>query len=156
MPQSRPLEVRFWEKVTKTQTCWVWTGCTQSDGYGTISLGHGAGTWLAHRVSWMFAFGPPRGDLQICHHCDVRACVNPSHLFTGTQTDNMRDCAAKGRGKGHRYLAGRHHTMVKLTEPQVRRIRIAIGRHSDIAKEFGISAAQVGRIKRRLRWAHLS
>lgn len=92
---SSPLADRFWSKVNKTKTCWLWTGA--NDGrYGIV--------WLdgkkhkAHRVAWLLCHGedvPP--GLAACHHCDVPACVRPDHLFVGTKQDNMRDSIAKGR-----------------------------------------------------------
>lgn len=77
--------------------CWIWLGKWNSDGYGEItSNGRYFGT--AHAYFYRAYIGEiPRGAT-ICHRCDTPSCVNPSHLFVGTQADNMRDMAAKGRG----------------------------------------------------------
>lgn len=74
--------------------CWLWLGSVNSKGYGTI--GHRGGTACASRLSYAVFVCDP-GDLFVLHRCDVPACVNPEHLFTGTQQENIDDCRAKGR-----------------------------------------------------------
>lgn len=77
--------------------CWLFAGATDDKGYGLVSSRRGSAPLKAHRVSYEYHHGPiPRG-LLVCHKCDTPACVNPEHLFLGTQLDNMRDCSAKGR-----------------------------------------------------------
>lgn len=94
----KPISERFWEKVDKSGDCWLWTAALSPEGYGTLSVGgRGEGMVSAHRVSWQLAFGPIPVDKEVCHHCDVRPCVRPDHLFLGTRKDNMIDCSNKGR-----------------------------------------------------------
>lgn len=93
------MENKFWQKVTKTNSCWLWTGAKSHNGYGRFS--HKGKVKQAHRVAWEIQNGRefPAGKLA-CHVCDNPPCVNPAHLFVGTTKDNMRDASLKGRLKG--------------------------------------------------------
>jgi hypothetical protein len=92
------LTERFWAKVEKTDECWLWTGALVT-GYGQIAVSDGQRA-TAHRLSWEWENGPIPEGLQVNHHCDMRACVRPSHLYLGTQEQNMRDKMERGRWKG--------------------------------------------------------
>jgi len=105
-----PLEIRFWNHVVKTDTCWNWVGATIKSGYGKLRVDKR--TCLAHRVSYSLKYGGiPRG-LYILHNCDNPRCVNPEHLFAGSQKENVADMISKGRdanlkrvvcAKGHQF-----------------------------------------------------
>jgi hypothetical protein len=100
MPTKIPASVRFWTHVEKTDTCWNWTAAlnkTGGTGYGVFNDGI-SNCVRAHRFSWELNCGPIPEGLSVLHKCDNRRCVNPGHLFIGTQLDNMRDRNAKGRG----------------------------------------------------------
>jgi hypothetical protein len=95
--KGTPIE-RLLSKIVKSPTgCWLFTGKPNNSGYGSF--------WLypnkigAHRASWIIHFGPIPDKLNVCHKCDTPICVNPQHLFLGTDSQNMRDCATKGRSK---------------------------------------------------------
>lgn len=99
-PPSIPVAERFWTKVRKTGGCWLWTASRDRWGYGMI-LGPKRRPRLAHRVAWELTFGAVPIGLLVLHHCDIPHCVNPSHLWLGTQRDNLADAKAKGRRPSH-------------------------------------------------------
>lgn len=91
----------WWQWMTIPEPnsgCLLWTGNAGQDGYGRVAKGLG-GHVLVHRIAYQVAFGPFDHSLKVCHRCDTPSCVNPDHLYLGTQTDNMRDMFAKGRAR---------------------------------------------------------
>jgi len=104
-------EVRFWNKVKKgnSKECWLWTGAkTGTMRYGGFRLN--GKQMNAHRASWIIHNGPILNSLHCLHKCDNPPCVNPSHLFLGTNLDNMRDRHLKGRTV---ISSGDHHNKYK-------------------------------------------
>src|SRR6266852_6906861 len=79
---------KFWKRVRRTDTCWVWTGARSSGGYGQIRLRYSL--WYTHRLSWVMAKRPLILGQLIMHKCDNPSCVRPSHLVIGSQVDNMQ------------------------------------------------------------------
>lgn len=96
-PRTRPILERFWEKVNKTDSCWLWTGGCGASGYGHIW--NGAKHETTHRFSYRLHVGEIPHGLNVCHKCDVRNCVRPDHLFLGTDSDNRNDALSKKRWK---------------------------------------------------------
>lgn len=122
-------------------------------GYGQIRVGGRTGrTARVHRVAWELANGPIPAGMSVLHRCDVRNCINPEHLFLGTQADNVADMVAKQRD---RHPFGADHGRAKLTEQDVRDIRASAGSHQDIADLYGVAQNTVTSIKLRKIWRHL-
>ncbi len=160
---SRPLGDRFWEKVKKTETCWLWAGGRFGAGrgerhrYGCFMVSRKEGTRLAHRVSWTLAHGKIPSGLQVCHTCDIPICVNPAHLYIGTQKDNARDMATRKRNFVRR---GEASHFAKLTRAQALSIRnmhaTRTGPVRDLieeAKKMGIGKSQFYNIVSGKHWA---
>jgi hypothetical protein len=101
-PPAEPIE-RFWAKVRITPGCWLWMAAVNDRGYGRFTLDRTGKLIPAHRFAWSAENGPIPPGLLVCHSCDNPPCVNPAHLWLGTQSDNMIDCLAKGR---HRHQKG--------------------------------------------------
>lgn len=150
------LAARFWEKVRKTDTCWLWAASLSTTGYGQINIGTTMDR--AHRVSWRLHFGNIPAGLFVCHHCDNRLCVRPDHLFLGTCADNVADMEGKGRTK-KRGPRGERSSKSKLTAAEVielRRLRDQQGLGvTTLGRMFGISEQSAWRIIRRRAWSHI-
>src|SRR4030043_361681 len=89
------VEKRFWNKVNKTDDCWIWTAYCNKKEYGCFKFQDKSE--LAHRVSWIIHNGPIPNGLHVLHKCDNPPCVRPDHLFLGTDKDNANDRISKGR-----------------------------------------------------------
>ena len=88
--------LRAYTITDRVRGCWVWFGSTNPGGYGNYRITKQKAS-AAHRLSWEIHNGPIPNGLHVCHHCDVRGCIRPDHLFLGTVADNMRDMKEKGR-----------------------------------------------------------
>lgn len=131
--------------------CWNWTAGLNSHGYGSIKIPAADATG-AHRVAYFFAYGDP-GSLHVLHRCDNRRCVNPAHLFLGTNAENIADKVAKGRAKG-RPQAGVLNAAAKLSHDDVVRIKSLLPQLSNraIAKRFSVGEAMISRIRTGKAW----
>lgn len=143
---------RFDSKIEKTKDCWNWIGAIKKDGYGQFSLSSEK-SFLAHRFSWILNNGDIPKTLCILHKCDNKKCVNPKHLFIGTNQDNSNDMCKKGRqSRGENALA-------KLTIEQVRSIRKEyIPRKVScyfLASKYGVVPKTIHNIITKTRWKHI-
>lgn len=159
MINARPLGNRFWSKVEKTKGCWNWSAATFHHGYGCFGVKVADGkykTRYAHRLAYEELVGPIVDGLFVLHKCDNRRCVNPEHLFLGTQVDNMRDCSAKGRKPGKR-LFGEENYAAKLSDAKIKIIRY-VGKslsQQRLGDVFGVSQTMIGCVLRGKSWPHV-
>jgi hypothetical protein len=142
----KTLEERFFSKVNKTDTCWEWTACLQRDGYGMFKINNSMKQ--AHRVSYQLHNGEFDNTLFVCHKCDNRKCVNPEHLFLGTNLDNMIDMCKKGR----------RNPNDKLTNEEVLEIKYLLSIKTKgyiIAEKYNVSTTLISFIKNNKKWKHI-
>lgn len=145
---------RFWSKVTKTDNpddCWNWTGFLDKGGYGHIHINRKVVT--AHRTAFVITFGVVPDGLHILHRCDNRRCCNPSHLFLGTNANNVKDRDVKGR---NRVGYGERCARSKLTYAQVAEIKYkhmheGIG-STTLGREYGVNKSTILRIVSEKTW----
>jgi hypothetical protein len=160
--QRQPIEVRFWSKVEKRgpDECWPWTAGKNRGGYGLFGVNRKS--TLAHRFAWEQLNGPIPDGMFVCHHCDNPPCCNFSHLFLGSNQENVQDSANKGRWQETHHFSGyigEGHPQHVLTKEQVLEIR----RHYEtgmvtmtfLAEKFGVHIPAISRIIHRLRWKHI-
>lgn len=157
MSKHTPPEPRFWAKVLKLDSgCWEWQAA-RLNGYGVFHPRHGQ-TCGAHRFSFELENGAIPNGLHVLHKCDNPPCVNPTHLFLGTQQDNNADCRKKGRfrvgarkrGEAHKWATTKVHQVLAA-----RRLRVEGLSYSQIAKELGLRRAHVIKLVKRQSWAHI-
>lgn len=134
------------EKKIKKEDCWVWIGAKNQKGYGLFRISGGK-TIAAHRFSYLLYNGEI-GEMNVLHKCDNPSCVNPKHLFLGTNQDNVDDKMKKGR----------HNCRRVLSDKQVEEIRetnVYRGFYRDFAKKFGVSDVAILQIKQGIRRAKM-
>lgn len=149
---------RFWHSVSvPTQTsdaCWLWTGKVWNNGYGAFSFRDRR--FLAHRIAYRLIFGPIEpADSLICHHCDVRLCVNPWHLFAGTARQNTLDMIAKGR-QGKKKCRGEEVHTAKITAAMALEIYQSKEPAKVFFEKFGVSKCTVSSIRTGKSWRHVT
>lgn len=145
-----PVE-RWAEKISVSDDgCWHWRGSLNERGYGMF--------WFerklvkAHRFSYLVYYGEIQDGLHVLHSCDVRDCVNPSHLRLGTHAENMQDMAHKGRGQVRR---GDECSFSKLTESQVRDILKSPETGPELSRTYGVSRNTIYAIRNGKNWRHI-
>ena len=157
---KKTLRQRIEKKITKQDDgCWIWTGAkaggraNNNHKYGYISIGDKK-IKRVHRVYYEMIKNIEIGDKNLCHTCDVTLCVNPDHMFVGTQQDNVEDMIKKGRKN---YAVGEECNS-KLTVMDVFDIRARGAKGEEqvsIAKDFPVNACTIGAIINRRIWKHI-
>lgn len=158
-------KTEFLARTRADGSCLLWTGSVASNGYGRFK--ENRKHFAAHRFSFELHHGRSlrRSDL-VCHNCDVRNCVNPDHLFVGTQKDNIADAMRKGRMACQRQgwagtrknPLGSMNGLAKLTEEsvhEVRRMRAMGATQQAIADKFGVSQASISSVLLGKTWSHV-
>lgn len=155
---------KFWTRVAVRgpNDCWEWTG-SKSSGYGVFYF-VGKHAVRATRVS-MYLAGITLNGLDACHHCDNPGCVNPSHLFPGTDKENFADAIKKGRRPKAKYknppnrimpVGERVHTHKLTLDQAIKAKNCPNGEAPKMAKEFGVHVSVIHGIRQGTRWKHLS
>lgn len=157
---TRPLLNRLMDFVEFDTNggCWLWTGPTGS-GRPRLMPERGQRDRLAYRLTYELLVRPIPQGVVLCHRCDQPLCVNPAHLFPGSQSDNVRDMWQKGRGDQtglQRHGKGSEHKFAKLTEDDVRLIRRDPRSHRDVARDYGVSKTSISYIRLRKTWGHVA
>jgi len=161
----------FWSYVDKTDTCWLWRGMRNKEGYGLVGIPGRSQPRKnrAHRVAYELANGPIPKGLFVCHKCDNPSCVRPDHLFLGTANDNSQDMVSKGRvvhGEVHYFhihpeesSRGERHGCHKMTVEKVQSLRreYDAGNHNyaELGYKYGIGDTQAWRLAHRKSWKWL-
>lgn len=146
--QFKPLKDRYWGKVNKTDSCWLWEGANTTR-YGIISY---EGRYVStHRLAWYLAHGVwPEDGLYVCHACNTPLCVNPAHLVLGTAADNARHMV-----NCRRSLTGEKNPAAKYTKmviDEIRKMRRGGIPYHRIALQTGVSKTHVSRICKQQNW----
>lgn len=153
---------RFWSHIDKRPghgpngDCWIWKGATERDGYARLIVKVDYKKWRnlpAHRISFLLHNGSIDNKLAVCHACDNRRCVNPSHLWQGTLAENSNDMASKGR-----VAHGARNSGAKLTEEQVLEIRALLDGGAgdrELAERFGVTQWAIYAIRIGITWKRL-
>jgi hypothetical protein len=148
------LATSFWERGSRQANgCLYWQGRLDENGYGRIDTG--GRPQLAHRVAYTLAYGCELGDMNVCHSCDTPQCIEPKHLWLGTQADNMADASSKGRINSFRGV-GEEVATSKLTEQQAREIKFGAETAQSIAARYGVTPEAVYAIRKGKNWGWLS
>jgi hypothetical protein len=130
--------------------CILWLKCEDEHGYGMMQ--YKKFNTRAHRLSWIAHRGPIPPGMHVLHHCDVRPCINPDHLYIGDNDDNMADRQKRGR---HKPLKGEANGQARFTEDDVLKIRAMDKPIAHIARELQCSETAIRLIRQQKTWKHI-
>lgn len=136
--------------------CWLWTKSLDLGGYGKCGTTNAAREQFfvsAHRLSWETFVGPIPEGMNVLHKCDVRNCINPDHLFLGSQKNNIEDMFRKNRGHIPR---GETNGNAKLSESDIRDIRSSTDSHVTVGLRYGVTGEAIAAIRKRRTWRHIA
>ncbi len=146
-------EERFFKYVIKSEGCWIWSGCKDKKGYGQFNLKNK--TMFSHRFSYELKYGKIPEKMCVCHKCDTPSCVNPDHLFLGTNKENLRDMISKGRKIVRK---GVEKNNSKMNDEKVKKMRELYDNGNTVlqlSKLFQISESSTYYICKRKSWKHV-
>ena len=165
---------RFFAKIKGSDSCWEWTASLDKWGYGAFAStlkGQKKKVYKSHRFVWMLLFGEIPKGMCVCHRCDNPKCINPCHLFLGTQAENIADALKKGRfrlngtakldGSPINRARGERSGQSKLKDSDIIEIRKVYRPYSrkfgapPLAKKFGVSEQMITNIAKRRNWTHI-
>lgn len=156
--QTLEERLRRYTSVGEDDDCWLWQGPVDGTGYGHLLIHPDRGPQrnvAVHRLAYEIAYGALPDGLCVCHHCDTPPCVNPRHLFAGTQSDNMRDCVAKGRRP-----RGERHSRAVITEAHAVEIYVADlsvwGAGKRLSERLGVTPEIVFEVRGGWSWKHVT
>ena len=139
--QPETNEEKFHRHYAKTETCWNWSGTLDRYGYGKFKIGNQ--TYKAHRYSYYLQYGDFDESLHVLHHCDNPRCVNPHHLFLGTNRDNVADRTTKKRhGKTSKHLTTNEKAAIVATVEQGQSLQ-------SVAHQFQVHISTIRRVLKR-------
>jgi hypothetical protein len=159
MKKMQPLAERFWSHVAigASDECWEWQASRSCYGYGQFEINDH--NYPASRVAWILTNGPVPDGLDILHSCNNPPCCNPAHLRPGTVSDNMQDSIRAGTHYRFTYKRGSEHHNAKLTENDVRQIRILFAKGNvtkvQLGRDFGVTPENIAFIVNRKHWSHI-
>lgn len=158
LPES--MRNKIWMNFHTTGHCWRWATPTRNK-YPALKVG---GLKLqANRAAWLAKFGPIPDGMLVCHRCDNTKCINPAHLFLGTQSDNMTDCGRKNRSgmKRHPHLSclikwnEKHGKLKPLDVLRIREMHANGQRYAAIARQFNACPGTIRKVILGQTWAHV-
>jgi hypothetical protein len=140
-------------QIDEQTGCWNWLKYKDKNQYGHMKvLGKSE---LVHRMAYQTLVGDIPIGMFVCHKCDNPSCLNPDHLFLGTNQDNINDKVAKNRQSKNGQQKGSKHSLAKLTEKDVVDIRASTLSQNKLALLYGVTQSSISHIQNKITWSHV-